>query len=80
VEDYASPLFIDSTQTSFRTEVVLAESANDWTARFRGGCGTLTYSCVPVAYADSPYGASSISKGRKRSPSREAGELSNELD
>ena len=54
MEDYASHLFIDSTQTSFRTEVVLAESANDWTARFRGGCGTLTYSCVPVAYADSP--------------------------
>jgi hypothetical protein len=48
VEDYASHLFIDSTQTSFRTEVVLAESANDWTARFRGGCGTLTYSCVPL--------------------------------
>jgi hypothetical protein len=54
VEDYASHLFIDSTQTCFRTEVVFAESADVGTARFRGGCGTLTYSCVPVAYADSP--------------------------
>jgi hypothetical protein len=54
VEDYASHLFIDSTQMCFRTEVVFAESADYWAARFRGGCGTLTYSCVAVAYADSP--------------------------